>query len=34
MKFFLIISLFVFIIVNVLRMVHGVSKYGENWYNL
>lgn len=34
MKTFLIIGLFAFIIANVLRMVHGVSKFGEDWYNL
>ena len=34
MKTLAIIGLFVFIIANVLIMVHGVSKYGEDWYNL
>ena len=32
MKTFLIIYVSLFLIGNVIAMVKGVSKYGENWY--
>lgn len=34
MKTILIIALFSFIAVNVVRMASGVAKFGEDWYNL
>lgn len=34
MKTILIIALMSFIVVNVVRTASGVSKYGEDWYNL
>ncbi len=34
MKTILIIGLLSFIAINAVRMAIGVSKYGEDWYNL
>lgn len=34
MKTILIIALLSFIVVNVVRTADGVTKYGENWYNI
>lgn len=34
MKSILIICLFSFIAINAVRMAIGVSKFGEDWYNI
>lgn len=34
MKALVIIGLLSFIAINVVRMASGVSKFGEDWYNL
>ena len=34
MKTLVIIGLLSFILINIIRMFVGVSKHGEDWYNL
>ena len=34
MKTIVIIGLLSFVAINAVRMANGVSKYGEDWYNL
>ena len=34
MKTLVIIALMSFVVVNVIRTADGVTKYGEEWYNL